>query len=56
VLAVGASQRRDELHVQLYPVAGQRLLIPLPAPVVALVALGGRQPVEIEALEDPPHP
>jgi hypothetical protein len=23
---------------------------------MALVALGGRQPVEVQALEDPPHP
>jgi hypothetical protein len=36
-------------------VAGQRLLIALPALVVALVALGGREPVEVQALEDAPH-
>jgi hypothetical protein len=36
-------------------VAGQRLLIALPAPVVTLVALGGRQAVQLQPLEDPPH-
>jgi hypothetical protein len=36
-------------------VAGQGLLIALPAPVVALVALGSREPVQVETLEDPPH-
>jgi hypothetical protein len=35
---------------------GSGLLIALPAAVVALVPLGGRQPIEIQALEDPPHP
>ena len=35
--------------------AGQGLLIALPAPVVALVALGGRKAVEVQALEDSPH-
>ena len=38
----GAGKRLDELDVELDPVAGQRLLIALPTPVVALVALGGR--------------
>jgi hypothetical protein len=36
-------------------VAGQRLLIALPTPVVTLVALGGRQAVELQPLEDAPH-
>ena len=35
---------------------GQRLLAPLPALVVALGGLGGREPVELQALEDAPHP
>jgi hypothetical protein len=34
---------------------GSGLLIALPAPVVALVALGGGQPVQLQPLEDPPH-
>ena len=50
------SQGGDELDVELDAVAGQRLLVPLPALVVALVALGGREPVEVQALEDAPHP
>jgi len=36
-------------------VAGQRLLITFPAAVVAFVALGGRQAVQLEPLEDAPH-
>jgi hypothetical protein len=35
---------------------GSGLLRALPTPVVALVPLGGRQPIEIQPLEDPPHP
>jgi hypothetical protein len=46
----------DELHVDLDPVAGLRPFIALPAAVVALVALGGGQPVQAQPLEDPPHP
>src|SRR5215218_11482172 len=34
---------------------GRGLLIALPAPLVALVALGSREPVQAETLEDPPH-
>jgi hypothetical protein len=37
-------------------VAGQWLLIALPAAVVALVALGSRELVELEPLQDPPRP
>ena len=33
---------------------GSGLLVALPAPVVALVALGGREAVEVQAFEDPP--
>jgi hypothetical protein len=44
----GAGKRLDGLDVDLDAVAGQRLLIALPAPVVALVPLGGRQPIEIQ--------
>jgi hypothetical protein len=36
-------------------VARKRLLIALPAPVVALVPLGGGQPVQLQPLQDPPH-
>jgi hypothetical protein len=49
-------QGRDELHVQLHPVARQGLLLPLPAPIVALVPLGGRQPIEVQALRGPATP
>jgi hypothetical protein len=34
---------------------GSGLLVALPAPVVALVALGGGQPVQLQPLQDPPH-
>ena len=34
---------------------GSGLLIAFPAPVVALVALGGGEPVQVQALEDAPH-
>jgi hypothetical protein len=51
----GAGKRLDELDVELDAVAGQWLLIALPAPGVALVALGGGQPVQLQPLEDPPH-
>jgi hypothetical protein len=37
-------------------VAGQLLLIALPPLVQAFVALGGRQPVQLEPFEDPPDP
>ena len=43
------------LTSSLDAVAGQRLLVPFPAPVVALVPLGGREAVELQPLEDPPH-
>jgi hypothetical protein len=36
-------------------VPGLGLLVALPAPVVALVALRSGQPVEAQALEDAPH-
>jgi len=36
-------------------VARLRFLVALPAGLVALVALGARQTVHLEALEDPPH-
>ncbi len=48
-------ERLDELDVDLDPVAGQGLLVALPARVVALGALGGGEPVEVQALEDAPH-
>jgi hypothetical protein len=44
-LVGGAGKRLDELDIELDAVAGQRLLIALPAPVVALVALGCREAV-----------
>jgi hypothetical protein len=50
----GVGKRLDELHVDLDPVAGQGLLIALPAAVVALVPLGGGQAVELQPLEDAP--
>ena len=54
--SLGAGQRLDELDVDLDAVTGQWLLVPLPTAVVALVALGGGQPVQAQPLEDPPHP
>ena len=51
----GAGKGLDELHIQLDAVAGQRLLVALPAAVVALVPLGGGQPVELQPLQDAPH-
>jgi len=56
VLLPRALQRSDELHVDLHPVAGQRLLVPLPPVDVAPVALGGGEPVHLQALQDPPDP
>jgi hypothetical protein len=51
LLRLGSTcQRPDELHVELDPVAGQWLLIALPPAVVALVALGGREAVELETM------
>jgi hypothetical protein len=44
----------DELHVDLHPVPGELLLVALPASIVGLVLLRGRQPVHLEPLEDPP--
>jgi hypothetical protein len=55
VLLPGALHRSHELDVDLHPVPGLRLLVPLPAVDVAAVALRGRQPVHLQALEDPPH-
>ena len=55
VLLAGPGERFDELDVDLDAVAGQRFLVAFPASVVALVALRGRQPVQVEALEDAPH-
>ncbi|MEV6296834.1 hypothetical protein AB0M41_41995 [Streptomyces sp. NPDC051896] len=48
-------ERLDELDVDLDAVAGQLLLVALPSPVVALVALGGRQAAHVQAVEDPPY-
>ncbi len=45
----------DELDVDLDAVAGQLLLVALPAAIVALlVALGGRQAAHVQAVEDAP--
>jgi hypothetical protein len=43
-------------HHDLQLVAGALLLVALPAHRPALVALGGRQPVQAEPFQDPPHP
>jgi hypothetical protein len=56
LLAARARQRRDELDVDLDGVTRHRLLIPFPLAIVALVPLGGREAVKVQALEDPPHP
>ena len=50
----GLAQRLDERHIDLELVAGPLLLIPFPAPLVALVALGGWQPVHAQPPQDPP--
>lgn len=42
-------------NVDLDLVSRELLLVSLPALVEALVALGGRQAVYLEALQDPPH-
>ena len=55
MLAPGSWERGDELDVELDAVAGQRLLIAFPAAVVAFVALGGREPTQLEPFEDAPH-
>ena len=55
VLLARAGDRRDELDVDLNPMPGLGLLIPLPALGVAFVALRGRQPTQVEALEDSPN-
>lgn len=46
------ADRFDELDVDLDAVAGQLLLVSGVAPVVALVALRGGQPVQAQPLED----
>jgi hypothetical protein len=56
LLPARGAERGDELHVDLHRMPGQGLLIPFPLAVVALVPLGGREPVEVQALEDPPDP
>jgi hypothetical protein len=43
-----------ELHVDLDPVSAAGLLVGAPAAVAASVALGGREPVEVELLEGAP--
>src|SRR5947207_6805246 len=54
--ATGLAERLDELDIDLQLVARARLFIPLPAAVMALVPLRGRQPVKAQPLEDAPHP
>ena len=46
----------DELHVDLKGVAGPLFLVPLPLRGRALVPLGGREAIHVQALEDPPDP
>jgi len=55
LLALGADGP-DELDIDLDPVSGQWFLVTLPTVDMALVALGGRQAVHVEAIKDPPHP
>jgi hypothetical protein len=45
-----------EPHVDLDLVARERLLVARPALVVTHIALGCRQAVHLETLEDPPDP
>jgi hypothetical protein len=56
VLLARARQWLDELHVDLDPMARERLLVALPAILVALVALRARQPADAQSLEDVPDP
>jgi len=46
----------DELDVDLDGVAGLRLLVAFPPFLIRLVFLRGREPVQIETVQDPPHP
>ena len=55
VLLARALERRHELDVDLDTVTGLLLLVALPPIHVSAVALGGREPVHVQALEDPPH-
>jgi len=54
VLGPNPADRLDELDVDLDRVAGQLLLVALPALFVPLVALRGGQAAEVEAPQDPP--
>ena len=56
VLLARAADRLEELHVDLDPVAGQRLLVALPTVGRGACSAASRQPVHVEAFEDPPHP
>jgi hypothetical protein len=47
--------RFDELHVDLHVMAWPLFLVALPPFVVPLVALRGRQPTQVQPLEDAPH-
>jgi hypothetical protein len=49
-------QLGQDLDVDLDVVAGPLLLVALPPLLAALVPLRGREPVEIQPLEDPPDP
>jgi hypothetical protein len=50
-----AGQGLDELHVDLYSVAGELLLVAFPATLVSLVLLGSGQMVHLQSFEDSPH-
>lgn len=50
------ANRRDELDVNLHGVTGLLLLVTLPAFLVRLVLLGRWQSVQVEPIQDPPHP
>lgn len=54
VAPLAAPDRGHELHVDLDPVPRQWLLVAGPTFGVVLVALGTRQAVEVQALQDPP--
>src|SRR5665213_195632 len=56
VLLPSSGQGSNELDVDLDAMTWLGLLVALPAVLVALVALGARQPAHAQALEDPPDP
>lgn len=55
VAGCGGGEGFDKLDVDLHPMPGLLLFVPLPAAIPPLIALRGRQPVEAQTFEDAPH-